>query len=142
MKTKFLISFTLLFLFFFSCNKEKQRKKMIIGTWIIQQYEFTNSNTLVYKYPSNGKIIFEKCASNQCPFNLELNYQNNGIDYLKKINGTYAFENEEYIIIQRENNDGTTSVLKDCRILFINKEHLIFILKDETGLHRLTCSKE
>ncbi len=125
-----------------SCNKLKQTKRKLSGTWMVLNYRYQNHSGLSYDYNAEGKIQFDNCANESCPYTINFRYVANGVEYEVINSGDYTvLEDAEQYHLNRLNNDGTSTVLENCRIILLTKDELKTQFQDETGIHYFILGK-
>lgn len=112
------------------------------GNWTITQYTFQNLNDFKYVYPSEGNLFFEECDGGNCAYDLVLSYAVETINFQKNNSGEYMLADDaEHYTLSRNNQDGSITILNECRIVFINKDQMSTQIKDEFGIHHFILEK-
>ena len=141
MKNKFIILLSIAALFT-SCNKVKKLEKEISGNWDILSYTYQNNQGFTYKYDGNGVFTFESCNDSPCTYDLSLNYSYNGTQFTKIETGYYTIqEDAQHYILQRLNDNGTSTTLDNGRVVLVNKDQMKTFFQDEKGFHNFILQK-
>lgn len=124
-----------------SCNKVKHNQKKLEGNWKIIQYQQTNTNNLVYLYPSDGIITFEKIDDKHSSIIIEHTYTKDGDNIIHKLQGEMELIDKEAFRIH-EYSDGTyTTTHERGRIKLLTKDELKILYSDNANEHLFILSK-
>lgn len=133
-------SILLISFLFTGCDKIEKTQKILTGVWSIHQYRYTVASGLSYFYDAEGTMDYGSCDGELCNYSLNMTYYNQSL--LEKIeSGTIDLINDETFVLNRNNADGSTTLLDYGRILLVTKDDLKMEFKDESGLHQFVFQK-
>lgn len=124
-----------------SCDKIAKTERTITGVWELIEYKYTAPTGLIYFLSSEGVIDFGSCGDHLCNYSIHIDYQNNGGNYTKYEHGKISFSDEHSFTLERENANGTTTLITYGSILLITKDDLQIEFSDEHGLHEFVLQK-
>lgn len=125
-----------------SCSKTEKTQNKLAGEWIVYEYKVTNLNGLTYFYPAEGTLSFKNCSENICDYFIDITYDVQGTINSKNESGTLVLhEDGEYYDLNRQNTNGSTTVLENGRIILLTSDDLKTQFGDEFGLHQFILEK-
>jgi hypothetical protein len=141
MKGSILIFISLLILLS-SCDKKKQIDKRISGNWSIDLYEFANTQGFSTVFESSGEIVISEISNSEGTYSINSSYSDGTIQFEKYENGTITIGIDgESFSLDRQDADGSSFLIEDGNIEFINKTQLVIKFTDEYGANKYVLSK-
>jgi len=126
----------------YSCNKVNSTRKKLEGNWKVIEYKVTNTQGLTYFYDAQGTWCFKNCNGNECEYDINIHYPNQGIEAQKVESGILQIEEDgEHITLLRYNGDGSITTIEDGRIMMLTNNDLKSIFIDEFGMHHFILEK-